>query len=286
MDYERNGGCDAAGNVTKPVAIKRESNRKRWKKPKGMPKRPLSAYNLFFAHERKILIEERSKAPKTVQGTGKGKMGFGGLARNISSKWNKLTPEQKVPFQKLAAVEQKRYKKELQMWKTKHKEKSEQQPDEGDDEDIPIQEEDQGKSQKVGGVRHIGNDQVDGADVYSSLLGNLVAGMQNRQEGNTSAFRSFSAENDWSRSLNAVVDELCDDSKKWATKMPVQNMIPLAPTPILPNIVSTFQSKPHHSLLSNPPICLYSHYASPTLHNLMSQLDQEDCDFILSLPKS
>jgi HMG (high mobility group) box len=51
-----------------PPKKKRKSPAVPWKKPAGMPKRPLSSYNLFFASEREKLIARLSAGPEGEEG--------------------------------------------------------------------------------------------------------------------------------------------------------------------------------------------------------------------------
>lgn len=80
-----------------------------------MPKRPLSAYNLFFAEERKRLLHEPNEE-KSCSGSESSKMGFANLARTVAAKWKLITPQDKVKFQKAAEVERLRYKREMTDW--------------------------------------------------------------------------------------------------------------------------------------------------------------------------
>jgi len=91
-----------------------KKSRKKWKKPKDKPKRPLSAYNLFFRDEREKLL--------TAQGSKNGKpknVGFAALAKHIGGKWKELDDEFKKRYTVPAEIEQVRYKVELEAWKRK-----------------------------------------------------------------------------------------------------------------------------------------------------------------------
>lgn len=134
---------------------KRKPPEKPWKKPPDMPKRPLSAYNLFFKDERKRIVaqqqvdtmgqgelnargkkikmdttnldntlspdvtedseqgkaslDDSKVASKKKPNTKKSGVGFAGLAKKISTKWNALSDETKEPYEKIAAVEKRRY---------------------------------------------------------------------------------------------------------------------------------------------------------------------------------
>eukprot|EP00522_Entomoneis_paludosa_P006198 CAMPEP_0172446344 /NCGR_PEP_ID=MMETSP1065-20121228/5958_1 /TAXON_ID=265537 /ORGANISM="Amphiprora paludosa, Strain CCMP125" /LENGTH=279 /DNA_ID=CAMNT_0013197435 /DNA_START=112 /DNA_END=951 /DNA_ORIENTATION=+ len=88
------------------------------------PKRSLSAYNLFFQAERKKLLQSLPDRPS--QGKGRkprnshGKLGFAEMARLVSAKWKKITPEEKAPFDELAKRDTLRYKREMQEWKSQN----------------------------------------------------------------------------------------------------------------------------------------------------------------------
>lgn len=82
------------------------------------PKRPLSSYNLFFKAQRESLlkslpVKEAGKRSKKAHG----KIGFADLARTISAKWKKITPEEKAPFDFMAKQDSARYKREMEAYK-------------------------------------------------------------------------------------------------------------------------------------------------------------------------
>lgn len=98
------------------------SSKRTWKKPKGMPKRPLSAYNLFFAEERRRLLyhtKEDDSSARESNGRRKRKIGFAGLARAVAAKWKSLDPGIKEELQRKSELDRLRYKKEVQEWEQK-----------------------------------------------------------------------------------------------------------------------------------------------------------------------
>lgn len=81
------------------------------------PKRPLSAYNLFFQSQRQELLV---KLPVRAQGKPKnshGKCGFQELARIIGAKWRSLDSGSRQYYDKLAAIEKKKYDKAVKYYK-------------------------------------------------------------------------------------------------------------------------------------------------------------------------
>ena len=103
--------------------IKKKSSRKRWKKPKDKPNRPLSAYNLFFKSERAAMLgiqtpqHAETDTGKRVHRKSHGKMGFAEMARGIGAKWKNIPEEQKKDFEKNASENKRRYAVEIAAWK-------------------------------------------------------------------------------------------------------------------------------------------------------------------------
>lgn len=94
------------------------------KKPKDRPKRPLSAYNIFFKEERKRILEEipdsQSATGETVldaNGTAKkkphGKIGFQSLAKIVGKRWKDLSLDNVEIYKRKAEDETKRHRKEM-----------------------------------------------------------------------------------------------------------------------------------------------------------------------------
>ncbi len=110
--------------------VKKRRSRKKWKKPKDKPNRPLSAYNLFFRKERALMLgddlekTEPEKGKKRVHRKTHGKIGFAQMARIIGAKWKTLPEEEKSEFEEVAGKEKKRYSEELTSWKDEQKKKA------------------------------------------------------------------------------------------------------------------------------------------------------------------
>ena len=111
--------------ASKPGAKKR----KRWKKPKDKPNRPLSAYNLFFQAQRAEMLGEAAgtnvdKTSKRVHRKTHGKVSFAEMARSVGAKWKNLSPVDKKPYEEQAKKLKIRYQSELEDWKKEQKRKA------------------------------------------------------------------------------------------------------------------------------------------------------------------
>jgi hypothetical protein len=128
-------GDHLQGKINSPIGSviekKKKVAAKRRKKPKDMPRRPLSGYNLFFKDERARILAERERALQAQEiAAAKGsadlpgsdlKVGFERLAQLISQRWNALSENDKIPFKARAEVEMKRYRQEMIGYKEKLK---------------------------------------------------------------------------------------------------------------------------------------------------------------------
>jgi hypothetical protein len=97
---------------TPPIAAGKTKGKRRksGKKPADMPRRPLSGYNYFFSDEKNRILEEQSKVKDDKQDI------FTTLGRKVADRWKKLSDEQKEKYNKLAAKDLVRYRKEMERY--------------------------------------------------------------------------------------------------------------------------------------------------------------------------
>ena len=74
-----------------------------------MPRRPLSAYNIFFREKRGRMLAAIEAGKSSAEGASL----FSTMGKSIAKKWKALTPEQMVQYTDAAGEDLKRYRKEL-----------------------------------------------------------------------------------------------------------------------------------------------------------------------------
>jgi hypothetical protein len=89
-----------------------------------MPKRPLSAYNIFFRKERQVLLGEDLASAHVITDQSRrkhrkthGKIGFAEMAKLVGQRWKKLDTTTKQGFEEQANREKVRYFEHLEVWK-------------------------------------------------------------------------------------------------------------------------------------------------------------------------
>lgn len=86
------------------------------------PKRPLSAYNLFFRDQREMLLKVLPCRAGMSQEHGKhGKITFQELAKTIGAKWKQVPALEKQRYEDIASVGRNEYNKIVKEWKEQQK---------------------------------------------------------------------------------------------------------------------------------------------------------------------
>jgi HMG (high mobility group) box len=95
-----------ASNKMKATLVKAKKKKKR--KPKDMPKRPLSAYNIFFREERARILESwEGESTHSVNL-------FSVLGKKVAQRWKGLDDNEKQKYNVLATAETERYNKDME----------------------------------------------------------------------------------------------------------------------------------------------------------------------------
>mmetsp|Transcript_1854 Transcript_1854/g.4076 ORF Transcript_1854/g.4076 Transcript_1854/m.4076 type:complete len:342 (+) Transcript_1854:89-1114(+) len=97
------------------------------------PKRPLSAYNLFFQDERVKLLESLPQPKTNKNKKSHGKIGFAGLARTLADKWKVANESTKLFYEELAAKEKRQYALHMVKWAQEREEESRSSSNHGAD---------------------------------------------------------------------------------------------------------------------------------------------------------
>ena len=97
---------DNPTTAKKPAPVKAKAKaekgkRKRRHKPKDFPKRPLSAYNIFFKETREVIIKEAKEGDN---------VDFQTMAKEIATRWKALEPKERERVDRLASADMERYR--------------------------------------------------------------------------------------------------------------------------------------------------------------------------------
>jgi hypothetical protein len=125
-------------NASNKREEKKDKTKKKFKKEEGRPKRPLSAYNVFFQFARVKLLNgedctqvrqedvdamwlatEPSSVGKRPHRKSHGKISFREMAKKVASKWNALDEKTRSLFELRAKIDRDRYMLEMEIWKQK-----------------------------------------------------------------------------------------------------------------------------------------------------------------------
>lgn len=129
--------------------------------PARKPKRPLTAYNIFFKDRRKEILERGSSG------------GFAALARNIAAMWKSASNETKTYYTHRAADDKERYKREMAEWQERAVGASL-----GDDKDEKLPSSSKGGKKRSMSPRHKGESPVKIARVPSGAGGDSDASIE------------------------------------------------------------------------------------------------------------
>jgi hypothetical protein len=107
---------DSSSEEEKPVPVKGPKStlrKKRRNKPKDYPKRPLSAYNVFFKETREhILADRKAKGEVKLDH----KLDFQTMAKEIAARWKSLEKGERERVEKLAKKDMLRYREEVKLY--------------------------------------------------------------------------------------------------------------------------------------------------------------------------
>lgn len=125
-DFEKEHATPVIKTTSKdlkpPAARKIPSTSKSKRKAKApdAPKRPLSAYNLFFREERVRWLKERQGG----NGKEKSRALFALMGKEIGARWKQLTPEEIARYQRMAEVHHQRFLREKEEFVAEKKRKA------------------------------------------------------------------------------------------------------------------------------------------------------------------
>lgn len=121
MTSQEEGNDEKDDNDSFPKFQFRRRSSEIRKKPKDMPRRPLSAYNFFFREERARVLAER-KAANLMPPSGKPDPElFATMGKTIAARWKALDTVEYQRFESMAEQDMKRYRGEMEIYQLKKK---------------------------------------------------------------------------------------------------------------------------------------------------------------------
>eukprot|EP00934_Nitzschia_sp_Nitz4_P007419 Nitzschia sp. Nitz4//scaffold99_size76975//18606//19667//NITZ4_005568-RA/size76975-processed-gene-0.25-mRNA-1//1//CDS//3329560826//7409//frame0 len=87
---------------------------KRKHRPKDYPKRPLSAYNIFFKEKRQELFQEK------IEKVGRANVDLRVVVQEVAQHWKALSSEEKAKLELRAKEDLKRYRDEVEVYEATH----------------------------------------------------------------------------------------------------------------------------------------------------------------------
>jgi hypothetical protein len=101
-----------------PIPISPARLEETYRKPIDKPKRPISAYNLFFQMEHlKIIGDDRHVKTSRGKSRGSNKVGFAELARTVSQRWKVVDPTTRLRLSEISNQDKFRYRKDMDEYK-------------------------------------------------------------------------------------------------------------------------------------------------------------------------
>jgi len=129
--YESEGGAEARKKAQEAAGVT-NNKKKKAKKVRTGPKRSLSAF-MYYAQEKRGEIKAENPG-----------ITFGEIGKAIGRAWKLCTPEEKEPYNKLAAKDKLRYESELNDMSRAQAEQEEQVKSESEDEESGSESESSG----------------------------------------------------------------------------------------------------------------------------------------------
>ena len=122
---QRQDFAESLDPFAKPKVSRTKAKQKKIKE-KGQPKRPLSAYNIFFQEERAKILRQipDKKLPKRRNNKNPnrsdphGKISFEQMAKKIGAAWQMCPEEFKAHYKQMAKKDTERYQAEKEAWKS------------------------------------------------------------------------------------------------------------------------------------------------------------------------